>query len=158
VAKVIVNCGIVPVHVDGQEDGVLTFGKHAGKRLSDPEVHWTYLAWAYAWLESHGLPDYLMPVLELVWYWGERKFEEEGDHGDDEKGFDEILDEARIRIDEGFEDDTKVREQTGWQLTYWYDEDQDEWVTITVAEKRKREGERAQAAVEAIVGEAVSGG
>ena len=156
-AKVTINCGIVPVHMGGQEDGVITFGKHSGRKLSDEDVHWRYLAWTYAWLESHNLPDYLTPILELVWYWGELKFQAD-DHGEDYKEFDEWLDEARIRIDAGFEDDKNVYEQTGWQLTYYYDPDTDEWITISVAEKRRRERESARAKTDAVVAEAVSDG
>jgi len=154
-ARIIVNCGVVPVQIGGVEDGIITFGKHAGKKLSDLEVHWSYLAWAYAWLEAAKLPEYLMPVLELVWYWGDLKYEAD-DTQEREKDFDEHLDDARIRMDEGFEDD-KAFEATGWQLTYAYDEDKDEWETITVAEKRKRERERAQAKADAIIEEAASG-
>lgn len=156
-ARVVINCGVVPVQVGGMEDGVITFGKHSGQKLSDPEVHWRYLAWAYAYLESHRLPDYLMPVLELVWYWGNLKWEAD-DHGEDDKDFDELVDECRIRMDEAFQEEDKVREQTGWQLTYDYDAERDEWDTISVAEKRRRERERAREQADAAVAEALEGG
>ena len=153
-AKIVINCGIVPIQLGGAEDGIITFGKHAGQKLSDPDVHWRYLAWTWAWLESHGLPEYLMHVLELVWYWGNLKWEAD-DHGEDDKGFDEFLDDARIRMDEGFQEEGKVYEQTGWQLTYDYDPERDQWDTISVADKRRRDRERAQARTDTVLAEAV---
>jgi hypothetical protein len=160
-ARIVVNCGVVPVQQGGVEDGIITFGKHAGKLLSDPEVHWSYLAWAYAWLELCRLPENLMPVLELVWYWGEMKFEaaqESGEHDEyREKSFDDALDDARLGMDEQIKDNEGYQ-QTGWQLTWWHDDERDKWETITVAEKRRREREAARERAAAMVGEAVADG
>lgn len=155
-ARVVVNCGVVPVHVNGMDDGIITFGKHSGAKLSDPDVSWRYIAWMYAYLEG-GLPEYLSSVLELGWFWGDRKWEAD-DHGEDDKSFDEFLDDARIRMDESFQEESKVFEQTGWQLTYDYDPERDEWLTISVADKRRNERERAKAKADAVVVEVVGDG
>jgi len=158
-AKIIVNCGIVPVRFDNQDDGVITFGKHTGQKLSDEDVTYRYLSWAYAWLESHNLPENLVHVLELVWYWGDRKFDEakaDGGTQTDDREFDELVDEARIGMDEAFEAESKARESRGWGMTYDYDPDRDNWDVVPVGEKRRRERERARKEADKVMAEAVS--
>jgi len=154
-ARVIVNCGVVPIQQGEQADGVITFGKHAGQKLGDESISFRYLAWVYAWLENNSLPPSLVHVLELVWYWGDRKCSE-AQQGDDRE-FDEYVDEARLGMDEAFKEESEAKRLQGFQMTYDYDPDRDNWGVVSLREKRVRDKERAREKAGKVVAEAVGG-
>lgn len=62
------------------QDGLVGFGKHRGIYLSETSRHW--LAWLYVVKEK----DWPQALLQLIWYWGDRK------SAGKDKTFDDLID------------------------------------------------------------------
>ena len=102
-AEVILDFGVIPAQRTGKEDGLITIGQHKGKWLSDDDVNRHWLAWLYVFLER-GLVTPPQELLDLVWFWGDSKYDEEKAFMDpDYTDFDELVDRQR-EIAEGEEE------------------------------------------------------